>query len=129
VYSVDIPFHRTLPGGEWSSGRDGGYTTRVGAKKEGFVIRPIISPSSEMGILVRQTQDFLQSRAAESYVTYRQFWPHPSQLIEPLPVLVRDEERPHHLGLYVVAVELVELREPEVEATCVRVAARTSRGW
>src|SRR6266545_1936897 len=35
---------------------------------------------------------------------------------EPLSILARDQERLHHLGVLEVAVELVELRQPEVVA-------------
>src|SRR5947209_9827322 len=54
------------------------------------------------------------------------FRPAASLLLEAVAVLGRVEERLDHLGLDVVALELVELREPEVVARLVGIAAQVA---
>src|SRR5437588_6434791 len=59
-------------------------------------------------------------------VCFRPAAPAASLLLEAVAVLGRVEERLDHLGLDVVALELVELREPEVVARLVGIAAQVA---
>src|SRR5205823_7030722 len=62
-----------------------------------------------------------QLSASQLYAEYVRFvrvftsWP------KPLPILTRSDEGLHHLSIDVVAVELIQLRQPKLVARMIRV--------